>query len=202
MSLSRRLRQRGKKIPVLFKEQSDIAKVLASHSSILLYQILNLKSKTGQKPPGILLHHHHHHLRSPTVSIHRVLVTKTKTLKPGHSPPTTELWRRRPRHSHQTIHHPPQVLATETKTLKPGHSPPTTESWPRGPRHSPPAFPVPGTESETPKQRHPSSPGPSSPRATTASSSKQQALPTTGDFIPPRCCVSEVEVDPGRVKRE
>jgi hypothetical protein len=137
---------------------------------ILSYQALDLKSKTKQQQPEILLRRYHrHHLRSSTVSIQRVLATRTKTLEPDRSPPTTEPWPRRPRHSDQTTHYQPRNPGHEgqdaqTRALTTHHRILAIQT--KTPTHSPPILRILDTKSKTPKHRHPPSPGPSNPRAT------------------------------------
>jgi hypothetical protein len=165
-------------------------------ASILLYQILELKSKTRQKPPEIFLRRHHHrHLRPPPVS-------KSWPQRPRHPDQTTH-HARSPSHRGQdpqsrplTTHHH-RALTKETEILKPVHSPLTIlqvlAMATKTPTHSPPILQILNTKSKTPKHRHPPNPGLSNPSATTASSSKQQAISTAGDFDPPRCRVSEAK---------
>jgi hypothetical protein len=68
------------------KNSRTLRSCLPPKASILLCRILDIKSKTRQKPPEIFLRRHHHRHLLP--------------------PPVSKSWAQRPRHPDQTTHHP------------------------------------------------------------------------------------------------
>ena len=128
------------------------------------------------------------HLRSSSAVTTTDISSHHQSASPGHKNQDTQT---RP----LTIHHHP-ALAKETKAHRPDHSPLTVlqvlAMETKTPTHSPPIT----------QARSTSKSWVFKPKSNSLRLLQQQATSIAGDFDPPGCCVSEVKVDPERVKGE